>query len=174
MDEEDGGLYSDVLQASTYCVLGECWRCDHLWISLCPSQAPDQVMSVKKSSWFKIRNSCGLAGSSFGEPDFSAPDLALGCSDLAGYAGFLTPRSGWLCSSVLALGHGRGQELNDKEDKRIPSRKAGTSPQEPEPRVRTLRVTRSKLLKPPVPRFPPLQSGASDYRLSALFLASAV
>ena len=57
---------------------------------LCPSQAPDQVKSMKKSSWFKITNSCGLAGNSFGEPDFSAPDLALGCSVLAGYAGFLT------------------------------------------------------------------------------------
>lgn len=32
---------------------------------------------------------------------------------------------GWLCSWVLALGHRWGQELKDKEHKKMPSHKPG-------------------------------------------------
>lgn len=35
---------------------------------------------MKKSSWFKIGNSCGLAGNSFREPDFLALDQLLGAA----------------------------------------------------------------------------------------------
>lgn len=56
------------------------------------------------------------------------PQMEVWVSDLAGHAGssdFASLLHDWLYSCVLALSHRRGQELKDKEHKRIPSHKLG-------------------------------------------------